>query len=50
MIFTQQIEEELKQANMNLHTATEQISDLNLQVTILTSGKNSLWFFHSISL
>ncbi|XP_040043655.2 sperm-associated antigen 5 [Gasterosteus aculeatus] len=32
-----QIEEELKQANMNLHTATEQISDLNLQVTILTS-------------
>ncbi|KAM8879304.1 sperm-associated antigen 5 isoform 1-T2 [Spinachia spinachia] len=33
----EQIEEELKQANTDLHTATEQIGDLNLQVTILTS-------------
>ncbi|KAK9540510.1 hypothetical protein VZT92_002957 [Zoarces viviparus] len=33
----EQIEEEFQQANMNLQTATEEISDLNLQVTILTS-------------
>lgn len=38
---TQQIEEELNQANMNLQTAGEQIGDLNLQVTILTSGKET---------
>ncbi|XP_031719187.1 sperm-associated antigen 5 [Anarrhichthys ocellatus] len=33
----EQIEEEFQQANMNLQTATEEIRDLNLQVTILTS-------------
>uniref|UniRef100_A0A8C3FZJ9 Si:dkey-25o16.4 n=1 Tax=Cyclopterus lumpus TaxID=8103 RepID=A0A8C3FZJ9_CYCLU len=33
----EQIEEEFKEANMNLQSATEQISDLNLQVTILAS-------------
>ncbi|XP_020484270.2 sperm-associated antigen 5 [Labrus bergylta] len=33
----EQIEEEWNQANLNLQTAREQISDLNLQVTILTS-------------
>ena len=37
--FTQQIEEELNQANLNLQNAREQIGDFNLQVTILTSGK-----------
>lgn len=39
---TQQITEEWKQTNLNLQTAREEISDLNLQVTILTSGKD--WF------
>ncbi|KAK5899083.1 hypothetical protein CesoFtcFv8_008598 [Champsocephalus esox] len=33
----EQIEDELLQANMNLQAAGEQIGDLNLQVTILTS-------------
>ncbi|KAF3852533.1 hypothetical protein F7725_005888 [Dissostichus mawsoni] len=41
----EQIEDELNQANMNLQTAGEQIGDLNLQVTILTSGKDKLWSF-----
>lgn len=36
----QQMEEEWNQTNLNLQTAREQIGDLNLQVTILTSGKN----------
>ncbi|XP_034543735.1 sperm-associated antigen 5 [Notolabrus celidotus] len=33
----EQIAEEWNQANLNLHSAREEISDLNLQVTILTS-------------
>lgn len=33
------MEEEWNQTNLNLQTAREQIGDLNLQVTILTSGK-----------
>uniref|UniRef100_UPI0037E80108 sperm-associated antigen 5 n=1 Tax=Semicossyphus pulcher TaxID=241346 RepID=UPI0037E80108 len=33
----EQIEEDWNQANLNLQTAREQIGDLNLQVTILTS-------------
>lgn len=33
------MEEEWNQTNLNLQAAREQISDLNLQVTILTSGK-----------
>lgn len=40
---TQQIEEELNGANVNLQTAREQIGDLNLQVTILNSGKKKKW-------
>lgn len=36
----QQMEEKWNQANLNLQTAREQIGDLSLQVTILTSGKN----------
>lgn len=35
------MEEELNQTNLNLQAAREQISDLNLQVTILTSGKKN---------
>lgn len=34
------MEEEWNQTNLNLQTAREQNGDLNLQVTILTSGKN----------
>lgn len=34
------MEEEWNQTNSDLQTAREQIGDLNLQVTILTSGKN----------
>lgn len=37
--WTQQMEEEWNQTNLDLQTAREQIGDLNLQVTILTSGK-----------
>lgn len=37
---TQQIEEELNETHSNFQAAREQIGDLNLQVTILTSGKN----------
>lgn len=37
---TQQMEEEWNQVNSHLQAAREQIGDLNLQVTILTSGKN----------
>ncbi|MED6293820.1 hypothetical protein CHARACLAT_014578, partial [Characodon lateralis] len=33
----EQIEEELNETQLNLQTATQQISDLNLQITILTS-------------
>lgn len=36
----QQMEEEWNQTNLSLQTAREQIGDLSLQVTILTSGKN----------
>lgn len=37
--WTQQMEGEWNQTNLDLQTAREQIGDLNLQVTILTSGK-----------
>lgn len=37
---TRQIQEELDQANLSLQNARQQIGDLNLQVTIMTSGKN----------
>lgn len=33
------MEDELNQTNLSLQSAREQIGDLNLQVTILTSGK-----------
>lgn len=33
------MEEEWNKTNLNLQTAREQIGDLSLQVTILTSGK-----------
>ncbi|XP_014904705.1 sperm-associated antigen 5 isoform X1 [Poecilia latipinna] len=33
----EQIEDELKETHLNLQTASQQISDLNLQITILTS-------------
>lgn len=33
------MEEEWNQTNLNLQAARDQINDLNLQVTILTSGK-----------
>lgn len=33
------MEEEWNQTNLDLQSAKEQIGDLNLQVTILTSGK-----------
>ncbi|KAM4751507.1 sperm-associated antigen 5 [Anableps anableps] len=33
----EQIEDELNETHLNLQTATQQISDLNLQITILTS-------------
>lgn len=33
------MQEEWSQTNLNLQAAREQIGDLNLQVTILTSGK-----------
>lgn len=46
---TQQIEEELNHAYVNLQTAREQIGDLNLQGTILTSGEKLFWSFHSFS-
>lgn len=35
-----QIEAELNETHSNFQAAREQIGDLNLQVTILTSGKN----------
>lgn len=38
--WTEQMKEEWNQTNVNLQTAREQIGDLSLQVTILTSGKN----------
>lgn len=43
---TQQIEEEFKEANMNLQSATEYIGNLHLQLTILTSGNSLLWLFN----
>lgn len=33
------MEDELNQTNLNLQEAKDQNNDLNLQVTILTSGK-----------
>lgn len=41
-----QIEAELNETHSNFQAAREQIGDLNLQVTILTSGKN--WLFRSL--
>lgn len=34
------MEEEWNQTNLDFQSAREQIGDLSLQVTILTSGKN----------
>lgn len=38
--WTEQIKEEWNQTHLSLQTAREEIGDLNLQVTILTSGNN----------